>query len=344
MTMICSKNKYSFMLPNGDNIDISHYLQQLNIESDDIVIVSGTLVEGIGNEFSDIDIYIITKEYKTPKHINIESFFRVISTTKEILTPDTDQDILLVHLPIEETGIKIDIEYKVFNDIDSLEKKLNDYYNYAMSNHILFTKEMSERQMSFIHRIHNCICLNNPEGLVSIQERLNKNKFCYFLYRSNASDYADLLDIIGAWRKKEFERCFDLARENVLKQMLAYICLLGNTDYKRKWILTRIEQSNVDENIKKQFISFYISNKNNINKYILDSLDFIDEIYQLSAKFFENNSNQIFPNRKYVLDWLNKRVNLLSKPYEIYEVEYRKKAYELLLHFKTRDFLEGKSL
>lgn len=339
--LIIRNSSFIVQLPNNKSVDISCYLKKLRFNEKDIVICSGTLVEGIGNEFSDIDIYIITNKYKTPKDIDITNFFRAISVNKEILSPDSKDDILLIHLPINETGVKIDIEYKTFDDVKIISSKLNEYYNYALNNHILLTKEMPERYMSFIHRIHNCVCLYNKIGLENIRSLLNKEKLCYFLYRSNASDYADLLDIIGAWRKEELMRCFDLARENLIKQMLAYVCLIGNTDYKRKWILTRINQLPIQENIKNEFLSLYLVEDKNIKNYVIKSLDFIDKIYRLTAEFFEKTNNSIYPNRSYVLNWLDSMGKSLSKPYEIHEVQYRKRAYTLISTSHTKDLLES---
>lgn len=51
---------FNFILPGGINVDLHGYLSPLNINDGDVVIASGTLVEGIGNEFSDIDVCIIT--------------------------------------------------------------------------------------------------------------------------------------------------------------------------------------------------------------------------------------------------------------------------------------------
>ncbi|OMQ20871.1 hypothetical protein [Serratia oryzae] len=335
------KSKFTFTLPNNKTLDIKKYIEPLRISENDVVIVCGTLIENIGNEFSDIDVYIITEHYRTSNNIDISSYFRVISTNKEIIKEKSEEDILLVHLPVEETGVKIDIEFKKFNDIDKLSDTLNEYYHYAINNHILLTKEMSERNLSFIHRIHNGICIHNEERLTSLKNKLNQNIFNYYLYRLNASDYADLLDIIGAWRKGELERCFDLARENLIKQMLAYVCLIGNTDYKRKWILTRIKQFKVQKILADNFCElFLVSDNKTLKEYIIDTLDCVDEIYYLSSIFFRDNVNTAFPSAESVIAWLKTERNKVTKPYEIMEIEYRARAYLVENNWSTKELLD----
>ncbi|KAB8029195.1 hypothetical protein [Fluviispira multicolorata] len=331
---------FSFKLKNGDLIDLTEYLIHLDLRENDTIIACGTIIENIGNEFSDIDVYIITDEYRTPKNINISNFYRTISRSKEVLDQSSNEEILLIHLPVEKSGMKIDIEFKTYSDINKLSESLNEFYNYAFQNYILLTKEMSERNMSFIHRIHNGVCILNEIKLSEIKYNLDKQKFNYYLYRVYASDYADLLDIIGAWRKEEYERCFDLARENLIKQMLGYVSLIGNTDYKRKWLLTRIEQYKIKDEIKSKFKKlFMLTDYGNTKDYIVETLNCVDDIYKESALFFSEVSNPIFPSGDKVIDWLNKKLTPLSKPYQICEIEYRKKAYLMQNFIPTKEML-----
>ena len=333
---------FNFMLPNGISIDLNSYIEPLGLLPNDIIVASGTLVEGIGNEYSDIDIYVITDRYKKSKKMDISKYFRVISTKKEILKDGDDEDILLIHLPVEKTGIKVDVEFKTFSELETMQKTLIDNYNYAMSNHILLTKEMPERHLSFIHRIHHCICIYNEPGFEKLREGFNQSIMRYYLYRLNASDFSDLLDISGAWKKGELERCFDLARENLIKQLLAYLCLIGNTDYKRKWILTRLKQLNVESSIRDRFIELFLcKNVSSINQYILDTVDFIDKIYSLSAQFFEKTEDKYFPTTLQVMNWLSNEKDHCHEKYEHVEIEYRMKAYSQTSSWSTINFIDG---
>lgn len=332
---------FNFTLPDDTVIDLKSYLSPLMIKDDDIVIASGTLVEGIGNEYSDIDIYVITKKLRNSRDIDITDFFRVISPEKEIVQEGDEKDILLVHLPVEKTGVKVDVEFKTFDDVQSIINQLKIHYDYAISNHILLTKQMPERQMSFMHRVHNSICLFNPEGLNYIQKKIPPSMLSYYLYRLNASDFADFLDITGAWRKNEFERCFDLARENLIKQMLAYTYLCGNTDYKRKWLLTRMKQAGINDGLFHRFTSLFLRKEIMSDKdYIISTLRMVDEIFTLSALFFHTTTDSTMPEANTVLDWLENEKKKCSKEYERAEVDYRVKAYDIKSQWSTEAYLE----
>ncbi|HDT4619750.1 TPA: hypothetical protein QHO11_000040 [Klebsiella oxytoca] len=332
---------FNFTLPSGIDVDLRDYLSPLKIKDGDVVIASGTLVEGIGNEFSDIDIYIITDKLRNTQEIDISGFFRVISPEKEILKNDSEQDILLVHLPVEKTGVKVDVEFKTFDDVNQISHTLLSNYKYAVKNHILLTKEMPERHLSFMHRIHNSVCLFNNEGLSDIQGKFPVDVINYYLYRLNASDFADLLDIIGAWNKNEISRCFDLARENLIKQMLAYICLVGNTDYKRKWLLTRMKQVGINQDLYDRFLILFLRSKIMSDKeYIVETIRMVDEIYSLSALFFSETKNNVMPTAQNVLSWLDHERNNCDKEYEKAEVDYRCKAYDISSLWSTVELLE----
>lgn len=332
---------FNFTLPDDTVINLKSYLSPLMIKNDDIVIASGTLVEGIGNEYSDIDIYVITSKLRNSRNIDTTDFFRVISPEKEIVQEGDEKDILLVHLPVEKTGVKVDVEFKTFDDVQSIINQLKDHYNYAVTNHILLTKQMTERQMSFMHRVHNSICLFNPEGLNDIKAKIPSSMLSYYLYRLNASDFADFLDITGAWRKNEFERCFDLARENLIKQMLAYTFLHGNTDYKRKWLLIRMKQVGISDDIHRRFINLFLRNKTIPEKeYIIETLRMVDEIFTLSALFFNETVDPVMPKAHAVLSWLDNEKKSCLKEYERAEVDYRAKAYDINSQWSTEIFLE----
>lgn len=332
---------FNFTLPDDTAINLKSYLSPLMIKPDDIVIASGTLVEGIGNEYSDIDIYVITDKLRHSRDIDISNFYRVISPEKEIIQKGDEKDILLVHLPVEKTGVKIDVEFKTFDDVESITNLLINNYNYAISNHILLTKQMSERQMSFMHRIHNSICLFNQKGLEEIKRKIPTSMLSYYLYRLNASDFADLLDITGAWRKNEIERCFDLARENLIKQMLAYTFLSGNTDYKRKWLLTRMKQIGINDDLYQRFTILFLRTKLMSDKnYIIETLRMVDEIFTLSALFFHKTTDSVMPKAHSVLTWLDHEKKKCVKEYEKAEVDYRCKAYDMKSQWSTEAFLE----
>lgn len=315
-------------LNRGRTIDLDVYLRSAKLNPTDLAVASGTLIEGIGNDFSDVDIYIISQHMRTSSEIDHGLTSRVLSPSRSVIGPASDTEVFLMHFPTEYDGIKIDIEFQTFEQVEALSAEMYSIHSYAFKNYILLTKCLSERSMSFIHRVHAGVCLENSDEMDRIKASFDKNSYCYLLYRWNASDYADLLDIIGAWRNREYLRCADLARENMIKQVLAYMCLLGCTDYKRKWILSRINLLPVESNIQQDFATLMAGpGVGDIKDYIRQTVELVDRVFGATSKFFSVNSHPAYPARGEVVRWLNEEIATAVTPYERYEAQYRLKAY-----------------
>lgn len=335
------QKKYVVTLNRGRTIDLNVYLRSAKLQTTDLAVASGTLIEGIGNDFSDVDIYVISEHMRSSTGIDHSLTSRVLSPSRSVIDPASDSEVFLMHFPTEYDGIKIDIEFQTFEQVESLSDEMMSIHSYAYKNYILLTKCLSERSMSFIHRIHTGVCLENPDEMHRIKTYFDKHYYCYLLYRWNASDYADLLDIIGAWRNGEYLRCADLARENMIKQVLAFVCLLGCTDHKRKWILSRINSVAVESSIRQDFTTLMAGpGVGDVKEYIRQTLELVDRVFGATSRFFSVNSHPAFPAQREVVRWLNEEIATAATPYERYEAQYRLKAYNADQFSPTCEWLD----
>ena len=315
------------------DIDIDFILENCYAKLGDIVLVAGTLVEGIGNACSDIDVYVITDAYRSRRDINISKHHRVLSHDRSIVREhdDGDQKILLIHTALPGTAIKVDVEFKTFKEISELFQSINNIYEYAIRNLFLLTKRLTDREEVLVHRFYHCVPLLGEEKFHALRNELSKNEYIYIGYRWIASDYNIVLDLIGAWQAGEIDRAVEFARENVFIQTAAYLRLTGCTNFRRKWLLTYLSKHG-DLNFLNDFsdIMYLIGVESAEDKctFVYKCLDFVDHLFDKSRPLLSTLPG--VPYGQMALDMLSKDRNStpFMNQYETWEYEYRIKAYK----------------
>ncbi|WP_063771303.1 hypothetical protein [Burkholderia gladioli] len=313
-------------------LDTAFLLQSCYVQPDDIVVVAGTLIEGIGNAYSDIDVYVFTNSYRSSKTIDLERHHRVISLERDIIRPETDAcNVLLIHTVVPGTSIKVDVEFKTFAEVDSVFDRLREIYRYAARNLILLTKRLTDREEVMIHRLFNCIVLRGADAFQRLMGRISKQEYLYVAYRWVASDFAILLDLAGAWDSGDVDRAVELARENVFIQTSGYLRLRGVTSLRRKWLLTYLRRLPDTAPLLARFLDLaYLRDTDNDagkRAFIARSLDFVDYLFELSSPLLAAMPG--VPSGESGLRLLERdRANSeFTNEYAAWEYEYRTKAY-----------------
>ncbi len=311
-----------------------YFLENSYISDGDIVIVSGTLVEGIGNVFSDIDVYVITDKLRIKSEITVENHHRVFTRDRTILRHDSDdEEVFLIQSIYPDTGIKVDFEYRTFTEVDELFNTIDSIFNYASENLILLTKCISARDECLVHRLLNGIIVYNENAYNKMMVRFDLQKYSYITYRWVASDFSVLMDIIGASDKGEYDRATELARINMITQMMGYLHIRGVTNTDPKWLLTYMNSNKqVDSNIKDEFISLYYFNNivdgaSSKIEYIKKTLDLVDTMYSASVRFLDECD--LYPSGEYALKMLDRDLKEFADIDSFKELEYayRARAY-----------------
>lgn len=307
-----------FILDNG-------YLRE-----EDAAFVGGSLIEGTGNLYSDVDVHIITRELLLERDIDLKRHYRVLSPDRTMLRGDTPSlEVFLIHTVVPGTHIKVDIEYRTWREIELLVDQVRDTFEYAARSLMLLTKYISARDMAFIHRLFNSQALVGNISLDQLRGKIGLTRFEYLMYRWKASDFSVLLDMLGAWVDKDWIRCADMARENMVTQFQAYSHLCGNTNYHRKWIIsyawrTRIEPELIDCYLR--LLSAGFGNDPEAHRtYILATLDFVDNLFDASQHRLAIRRE--CPSGEAARAMIDEHVREESGEYSEMEVTYRKKAY-----------------
>ena len=117
-----------------------HILACVYPKAGDVVVAAGSLVEGVGNRFSDVDIYVFTDQLRRGSDVSLEAHHRVVDVNKEIVRHGmSDREIFVMHTVVPGTAHKIDVEFRVFGAVDELATWMRDLFSYAAANLVLFS-------------------------------------------------------------------------------------------------------------------------------------------------------------------------------------------------------------
>ena len=308
-------------------------LDNAYLREGDSAFAGGSLIEGIGNRYSDVDVHVITDTLLQEKEIAPQRHYRVLSPDRSILTGQSPEaEVFLIHTVIPGSHIKVDIEYRTWAEIDKLAASVRETFDYATESLVLLTKYMNARDMAFIHRLFKSPALRGDMGLERVKAAIGALKFSYLMYRWKASDFSVLLDILGAWEDGDWVRCADLARENMVTQFQAYTHLCGNTNYHRKWIITYARRTSVDEKALTRYLELLTAScgteEARLKAYILETIDFVDEVFAASHRALL--AQPAFPSGVTACEAIDEYLRLEAEDYSDMEVAYRKKAYGVI--------------
>lgn len=310
-------------------VDVDFITSQCYLRPNDVVILAGSLVEDMGNLYSDLDVYVITDELPSSDMIDIGRHHRVLSVERDIVRQgDPSKKVLLIHTVLPHSKIKVDVEFKTRREFDLMFNEVRSMHAYACDNLAMMSKRLKPREEFIIHRLFNCMPIINESALAALKSQLSLPQYAYLSYRWFASDFSVLLDLLGAWHQGRINLAADLARELVILEMTGYLCLLGVTNIRRKWLLVYIEQTEMDPTIKQRFLdSFFFKGADDAQEkaaHVEKSLDLVDDIYEASRPLLERLPN---PSGEQALAKLRREVNLDPSGGEEYvEMEYNFRA------------------
>jgi predicted nucleotidyltransferase len=312
------------------SLDVQYILEHAYVRPGDVVFVSGTLVEGIGNKFSDIDVYVITDAYRSSRTIDLGKHHRVLSRERDIIRPDTpEKEVFLIQTVVPGTSIKVDVEYKTLSELEALFGRIHEIFLYATRNLKLLTKRLSDLEEVLIHRLFHAFVLQNHERFAELVSKVSEDEFLYLAYRWIATDFNILLDLAGAWHAGELDRAVELARENVIIQTSAFLRLRGVTNLRRKWLLTYFDRLEDDRVYREAFLDLLylrgVSDDRRKAEYVLKTFDFVDELQSRSRPYLERLGR--VPSGDAALSLLEADRSAFRSPYADWEHEHRLAAY-----------------
>ena len=243
--------------------EISEMINQ-DFNDEKMIFLSGSLIEKIGNKFSDLDIFIITDNVSK---LTLSNY-------------DYDHNDLKIIFK-EYNGIKCDIE--IYNE-DLIKENIKILNNHNFENKRIlnvFSKIDTNLFLSFIHRMITGRYIKNEVELKKIVSEINLDKYFLVLkrfYQNQIENSYD--DLVGNFYEKNYMTVI-LIGNMILPTLMAYFLAKKNVSIdRRKWAYEKLKAlSNKDKESEfflRKIDSFFLG-KFKIEDYGKQLINFINQ-------------------------------------------------------------------
>ena len=229
--MVAQIDPAQISLLNGRvRIDPADLLTHSRAESQDVVILSGTLLEGIGNLYSDLDLYVIGEQLPQKG-----------TETLSMQIVREDGRVRRINETLENaSNIVLDIQYYTFRELATLARSLNELYAESKRSTRIFRKTLHPDDEDLIHKLLTGTTLQDGTGHFNARETFDAGKFCFLKYRNEVGGYAEFRDLVGSWTDGDLDSCLHNIRTYLISQVSGMMFLAGNTNPRPKWFVRRL--------------------------------------------------------------------------------------------------------
>lgn len=239
----------------GD-VDIGRIVRDAPIPGDSTVLLGGSLIDGIGNPFSDIDVISISRERPPLSEFRAKNYL-ILQTgeTTDIIrsslmgaeageTPDEGIVVAAVHDYADEWGTRFDIDYVIHSHIAGLIEKIAPHFQTLEASYGGAPAPFNFEERRHIDRIINGVALVGQDDLDALRASIPAKKYNYALYRETIINFSSFQDVLGAIIAGRWPMAIQLARYFLLETAKSWLHLRGVTNWSGKWVtvyLSRIE-------------------------------------------------------------------------------------------------------
>ena len=313
------------------NLDIAQILSDIHVEPGDIVVLGGTLIEGIGNPLSDLDLYVLTPERR--KFGAIKDHNHAFYHRPGFDLCDDDDDEVFLTMNYYEGSIHVDVEYWSFEELEEIVDKMNRFYQGLLTHTDCCYETPANAQISnMLHRLFTGIVIYGDgtylENVLSAQFR---QSYCYILYRYFANFYWRFRDIVGAHCIEDYLFGTVLVKNLLLREVRAFNHLRGISNMTEKWYLTYMQQVAAKEqgNLAERAIELfhYRSAKDGL-PYIREVLSLIEDLERANRHIL--NQGGLMLTCEQSLDMLERETRnrkATDGPAQQHELMFRSRTY-----------------
>jgi len=292
------------LLNNTVNFPLQEILNRIYADKDSLIILGGSLIEGIGSIYSDLDVCVISEinpeinKFDISLHSNKYSAHNARKTSNKRRCWST-------HDYFSDNGMQLDIEYVELNDIlksiTSIEQIFNSRLDLKrfLSSANMLPSYISYDEKEKLHRIITGIPLSNLDKYQDLLTKIPIEKICYIYFKESHLTYSDFKDFLGAVFSSNHQMAISLIHKFLNNQMKAFLHLFYNTNDKSKWIATYLNYIPDDyKNVATNFFSLINKevDKSNFDQYIHKCLEFIDLLFLYYSDLIDKNFSKVSRN------------------------------------------------
>lgn len=206
----------------GNTVALETILSKATYTEEDIVFLSGSLISGLGNKYSDLDIFVLSKKSLDAKESQYEYEFKNSKVEYAAIG-----------------NIRCDIEYWNFNELLEIIAEINhaDLEDEAMRV-VNILKSVRLADASFIlNRLITGVCIYNQTEFNKLLSHFDTNKFFRIMTRNYVIQVDNgFEDIIGNLDMERYQSAVMIGREILPLILIAYLSSKKVSIIKTKWV------------------------------------------------------------------------------------------------------------
>jgi hypothetical protein len=279
------------------------------LESTSILVVSGSLIEGIGTIHSDIDCIIICNQ--RPKANNIKNSHHALVTDINYHYITQDEEVHNTTDFYGNTSIHIDADYITFSELENIIAKIDkSFEEITYDQRFLYSPVLSNTENNVIHRALIGYALENEEKFNKLKSEIPLEKHIYVAHREKLPVFYAFQDIQGCWQSGNLWMGCEIARDMMLKTTMSFTYLTGTTNKHYKWVYSNIFRVNGFDEIKDRF--FILARQGAVTEaecrsYIQETLKYMDLVFLAIEELLKKS--KIYPSTQKSLSALDKEFN-----------------------------------
>jgi hypothetical protein len=212
-------------------IDVDELLARSRATDSDVIVLSGTLLEGFGNIYSDLDLYVICERLPTQNP----------SSSSALVFRDDGRVRRLNEVLPDSSNILLDVQYYTFRELETLARSLRVLHAESRQTTRIFRKSLHHEDEDLIHKLLTGRILRDGTGRFSAREFFEPGMFCFLKYRNEIGGYAEFRDLVGSWAAADLSTCLYNTRSYLIAQVSATMFLAGSTNPRPKWFIRRLQ-------------------------------------------------------------------------------------------------------
>jgi hypothetical protein len=211
-------------------VDPYELLGRSRATDQDVVVLSGTLLEGFGNFYSDLDLYVIGDELPNRG-----------PDTPAMLVIREDGCVRRVNDTLEDSAnILLDVQYYTFRELDTLARSLCTLYQECRQTTQIYRKTLHHEDEDLIHKLLTGKVLQDGTGQFDARRTFDPGMFSFLKYRNEVGGYAEFRDLVGSWSAGDLDTCLYNTRGYLISQVSGMMFLAGSTNPRPKWFVRRL--------------------------------------------------------------------------------------------------------
>lgn len=324
-----SDNEIS-ILDGKISIQKNYLRERVFLESTSILVISGSLIEGIGTIHSDIDCVILCEQ--RPKANSIKNNGHALVTDINYHYIHQDEEVHNTTDFYGATSIHIDADYITFSELEDIIGKIDKAFDEITADQrFLYSPVLSNTENNVIHRSLIGHALENEKKFNQLRSEIPLEKHIYVAHREKLPVFYAFQDVQGCWQSGNLWMGCEIVRDMMLKTTMSFTYLTGTTNKHYKWVYSNMFRVDGFDEIKNSFFS--LTRRGSITEtecrsYIQDTLSYMDLVFLAIEELLKKT--RIFPSTQkslYALDKEFSKRKQTKHKISMCEYYFRKKYF-----------------